>query len=90
MKKGVSNIIIPILIFSLTFIVDAIFTIFYEDISTSYILFDICVIFLFIASSITYKNENEENKKYYLITYWIVAIIFLVRVITRIFWIVIF
>jgi hypothetical protein len=86
MQRGISDIVLPILIFSLTFIGDTIFTIFYENISTTYILFDACVIFLFVGSSIQYRKENEENKKYYIITFWIVAIIFLIRFIARIFW----
>jgi hypothetical protein len=90
MRTRISDIILPIIIFSLAFIGDTLFTIFYENVSQSHILFDACVILLFIASSIQYKKENEENKKYYLITFWIVAIIFLVRFITRAFWIGIF
>ncbi len=87
MQKGISDIVLPIIIFSLTFLGDTILTIFYENIATTHILFDICVIFLFTISSIQYKKEIEENKKYYIITFWIVAIIFLIRFIARTFWI---
>lgn len=84
--KGVSQIIFPVSIFIFSFFLQLSFSLFFEELNITENIFHLSVIILFLVSFFQYKKEREENKIHYLISYWIVAIIFLTKFLFKISW----
>lgn len=83
--KGISQILFPITIFIISFILQILYF-FLGELDPTENIFHFSVLILFFISLFQYRKEKEENKIHYLISYWIVAIIFLAKFLFGIMW----
>ena len=84
--KGFSEVLIPSIVLFASFLLQIILS-FYEGFDITESLFNISVLFLFGVSLYLYrKEEKEEDKSHYIISYWIVTIIFIAKLFTKLAW----
>ncbi|MEM7826758.1 MAG: hypothetical protein QXQ40_00860 [Candidatus Aenigmatarchaeota archaeon] len=87
MSAGVSAVYLPAIIFIICFIGYIYLMIYTSKVDTTEILFNVSVFFLFLGSVYHYPKEKKESRGYYLITYWVVALIFFMNIVREIVWI---
>ncbi|MEM5812824.1 MAG: hypothetical protein QXL09_00980 [Candidatus Aenigmatarchaeota archaeon] len=85
-SRGISELIFPTSIFIISLTLQILFSFLFEEIDPTENIFHFFALLLFFTSLFQYRKENEENRSHYLISYWIVATIFLAKFLFKVMW----